>query len=278
MTDYRDVARQLPRPTEVQFRDFAEYIAEEHSWYKHLPVDAPGAPFVFYLDPNAGRDLLIGAGGAASYRDRSASTKRLHHATLLTDVYRERFGYLEYFTPAGSWILAGEANGAVVCTRSPRPAIYVGSALAISPTLALRRLIRRLIGKEKLSEIPDEVRNGESVLKSYRPPTFHVSDRGWLDLPEAMLQAGLVWLTAVIHPLSTDVSLWNHRLCTEGASELQWPEETGGRSTVENLRTIARTPSPDASEQIDALLDSERKRQKLLMAEAMRKMLGVLGA
>lgn len=51
---YLDIIGQLPIPTAEQTRNFAEYVAGAHSWYKHLPVYPP-APFVFYLDPNAGR-------------------------------------------------------------------------------------------------------------------------------------------------------------------------------------------------------------------------------
>jgi hypothetical protein len=273
VTDYPDAARRLPRPTVGQLCDFAEYVAQEHSWYKHLPLIAPGIPFVFYLDPNAGCDLLIGPGGTTTYRERTESTHRFLHESLLTDVYRERFGYLEYFTPAGSWIFGGNRNGLVVCTRGPWPAIYVGAAPATSPGLALWRMIRRLTGKGKLVEIPEKVRNGESVMKSYCTPTSFVSKRGWLGVPEEVLRAGYARLTGVIHPFSSQISLWKHGLSAKGGGNLQWPEESGGQSTVEKLRTIVQNVPQDAEAQLDLLLEPERSRQKGLIVRAMETML-----
>lgn len=268
MTEYLKIARRLPRPTAQQLRDFADYVAQAHSWYKHLPLDTPGLPFVFYLDPNAGCDLLIGRGGTTTYRERTDATHLFHYSSLLTHVYRERFGYLEFASSTGRWILRGDSNGLVLCTRGLGPAVYIGATHGMSPFSALRHMILRLV----MEKIPEEVRNGESVLKSYDPPTDYVSDRGWLRVPEAMLNAGLAQLTGTIHPFSSNVSLWQH-LCVEGASDLQWPGETGGRTTIEHLRSIAQNQPQDSEAQLDLLLEPERARQKRLMVQAMETML-----
>jgi hypothetical protein len=241
MTDYRAIARRLPRPTSRQLEDFAKHVCRAHSWYKHLPPDLPGVPFAFYLDPNAGCDLMIGPKGATIYRERTESSELFHYSALLTQDYRERFGYLEFATAAGRWILRGDSNGHVLCTRSLGLAVYVGAAVRRSPFSVVRQMIRDRV----LEEIPEDVRTGTSVLKSYSRPTDCVSWRGWLSVPEAISSAGTVELTAVIHPLSSHASLWQERLCSEGAPDFELPEESGGRAVAERLRTIAQNPPRD---------------------------------
>jgi hypothetical protein len=39
--------KQFPLPTDVQYDNFAEYICEAHSWYKHIPL-FEGGEFVFF--------------------------------------------------------------------------------------------------------------------------------------------------------------------------------------------------------------------------------------
>src|SRR3989442_90660 len=71
MADYMQVVRVLPRPSPEQISSFVAYVAGAHSWYKHLPLTPPGVQFFFFLDPNAGCDLLLGPGGTAKYRQRN---------------------------------------------------------------------------------------------------------------------------------------------------------------------------------------------------------------
>ena len=79
MAEYMQVVRVLPRPSPEQISSFVAYVAGAHSWYKHLPLTPPGVQFFFFLDPNAGCDLLLGPGGTAKYRQRTESTQRFHH-------------------------------------------------------------------------------------------------------------------------------------------------------------------------------------------------------
>jgi hypothetical protein len=67
---YRKLIARLPIPTVEQTENFAAYMVGAHSWYKHLPCHPPGAPFSFFLDPNAGRSVV-----------------------MLTTEYRDRFGH-----------------------------------------------------------------------------------------------------------------------------------------------------------------------------------------
>jgi hypothetical protein len=41
--DTKPDLRSLPRPTEEQYRAFAEHVADAHSWYKHLPLLTGGS-------------------------------------------------------------------------------------------------------------------------------------------------------------------------------------------------------------------------------------------
>ena len=52
MDEYRELVASLPLPSTDQTARFVDYVSGAHSWYKHLPLFPPGAPFVFFLDPN----------------------------------------------------------------------------------------------------------------------------------------------------------------------------------------------------------------------------------
>lgn len=54
---YTDYIKELPAPTSEQIKNYVEFVAREHSWYKHLPVDR-SYTFMFYLDPNVVRKLV----------------------------------------------------------------------------------------------------------------------------------------------------------------------------------------------------------------------------
>lgn len=45
------VRARAPRPSDAQCAAFAGEIAGDHSWYKHLPLMAPGEPFFVYPNP-----------------------------------------------------------------------------------------------------------------------------------------------------------------------------------------------------------------------------------
>src|SRR5437660_177367 len=72
---YRETLRGLPRPTAVQVENFVRFDSKAHSWYKHLPLLPPGAPFVFCLDPMAGYDRSLQPGGQAFSRERTETSK-----------------------------------------------------------------------------------------------------------------------------------------------------------------------------------------------------------
>lgn len=53
---YKKILIETSKPTIKQTDNFIDFVATEHSWYKHLP-DQRLEPFIFYLAPNA---YLIG--------------------------------------------------------------------------------------------------------------------------------------------------------------------------------------------------------------------------
>jgi hypothetical protein len=120
---YLAEVRRLPRPSDAQVETFVEYVTVAHSWYKHLPLKPPGKLFLFYLNPNTGREwvaTMIGGG----YRDRTNDTptwERFHYTWRPTAEYVELFGHLDYFASAGTSFLV-PTRGGVLDTRA-RPKI-----------------------------------------------------------------------------------------------------------------------------------------------------------
>jgi hypothetical protein len=62
-----------------------------------LPYDPPGASFVVFLDPNAGRQFVLTADGAAEYRDRVDERNRFHYTWMPTAEYLTKFGHWHYY-------------------------------------------------------------------------------------------------------------------------------------------------------------------------------------
>lgn len=272
MVEYVQLVSKLPRPSAQQIESFVEYVAEAHSWYKHLPPTPPGVPFFFFTDPNAGSDLLLEPSGIAKYRERTESTPHLHYNWRPTDEYRHTFGYLQFFTPAGTWILVGEVDG-VVCSRIPGAAVFAGSR---PRGLAWGKVLATLLRRGRPVAVSEEVRRGESVMKSYKPPVEFFLDEGWTYIPEEILRAGQIELTRLIHPYSSQPQLWKDCLGSTGGEGLQWPEESGGRSTLERIVKIAQYPSDDAKMELERVLEPERRRQKQLMRLAIERVLDLI--
>lgn len=104
---YRELIARLPIPTAEQTENFVEYMVGARSWYKHLPRDPPGAPFVVFLDPNAGRAVIHTADGRPEYRDRVDERERFHYTWMPTDEYLAKFGHWHYATEQGTQFVVG---------------------------------------------------------------------------------------------------------------------------------------------------------------------------
>jgi hypothetical protein len=100
MSTYAEVVKQLPMPTQEQIREFAEFVPGAHSWYKHLDIDPP-SPFVFYLDPNAGRAMVHVSDDVVTFVDNTGESEKFHYTWQTTEAYRRRFGFWNYEAPYG---------------------------------------------------------------------------------------------------------------------------------------------------------------------------------
>jgi hypothetical protein len=94
MAEYLQLCAPLTAPTPAQIEAFALYIADMHSWYKHLPLTPPGSPFVVFIDPGAGYQLFEHADGRFSYSEVGANANQFHYSMMSTADYRARFGCL----------------------------------------------------------------------------------------------------------------------------------------------------------------------------------------
>ena len=94
--DYLEIVSTLPLPTSEQTNRFAEHVARNHSWYKHLPYFPPGASFVFFLNPNAGMGVQHKDGVYNVFNVERADYFQ-HHSRLTTVDYLARFGHWDYW-------------------------------------------------------------------------------------------------------------------------------------------------------------------------------------
>lgn len=121
-------------------------------------------------------------------------------------------------------------------------------------------------------------RGADTALK---PPTgaLLMDDQGrWHALPIEVTEAAAVQLTAAIHPDSASpmcsLYLRPERWRMDTAS-LTWPEETGGRKTVEQILALGKVASATRSfeaQRLELLLKPERERQRALMVGAVERL------
>jgi hypothetical protein len=135
-SDYVRVIRQMPRPTLAQSERFARYVSGAHSWYKHLPL-SPKVPFIFYLDPGAGMNVVCTGTGETALVPITDESTRFHYTWQKTEDYRRRFGHWNYHAAYGtSFAFAGE--GGVVSTAGTGLKVLADSGdwLAVPAALA----------------------------------------------------------------------------------------------------------------------------------------------
>jgi hypothetical protein len=88
--------KSLPVPTPDQTARFAEHVANNHSWYKQLPFFPPGASFVVFPNPNAGRGVKAKGERFAVY-DIEQGDYFAHHSRFPTAEYVAQFGHWDYW-------------------------------------------------------------------------------------------------------------------------------------------------------------------------------------
>jgi hypothetical protein len=86
----------FPVPTVEQTFRFAEHVADNHGWYKHLPFFPPGASFVFFPNPHAGRGVRAEGERFVVY-DIGVGEYFDHHNRLSTAEYVAQFGHWDYW-------------------------------------------------------------------------------------------------------------------------------------------------------------------------------------
>jgi len=93
---YSNIVASLPVPTPEQTSRFADHVADNHSWYKHLPFFPPGASFVLFPNPDAGRAVET-AGDRFAVFDIEQGDYFAHHSRLSTAEYLAQFGHWDYW-------------------------------------------------------------------------------------------------------------------------------------------------------------------------------------
>lgn len=120
LREYLSLISDIPLPTQQQKENFVEYASHAHSWYKHLPMDQPGAPFYFFIDKYAGYDRLVQKDGTTFLEARVA--KGFHYSTLPTADYLAYFGHLAYSCGFGKTVVL-LSDGPVAVPRDDIPAV-----------------------------------------------------------------------------------------------------------------------------------------------------------
>lgn len=234
LADYRACIATLDRPTATQMEEFAEFVCQAHSWYKHLPFYPPGKPMQFFLDPAAGMDLLF-HGGAVDAVAREVTG--FHYASIPTCEYRQRFGFLAFSRSNGTTVYKMASDGTVLAPADDAPAIHDVTTHALRP------------------------------------------------LPAEVVEAGMAPISGLVHRASCHAA-WVLRYKRQIGLET-WPEESGGRAALERIihyakwrrRQLQRSrerPGWGEDPTLARLLDPERRRQRMGMVAAMRRVVALV--
>jgi len=92
---YAESLKSLPVATAEQTARFADHVADNHSWHKHLPLFPPGASFVLFPNAQAGRGVRMEGDRFVVY-DIQRGDYFAHHSRLATADYLRQFGHWDY--------------------------------------------------------------------------------------------------------------------------------------------------------------------------------------
>ncbi len=111
MTYIETIRSSCTRPTPTQVANFVDYVADAHSWYKHLPTFGSGAPFYFYMNPVAGlarrRDIET---KELEFLVKEEGEQFFHYNEMSTDKYLDQFGKLSFSCNRGTVLLFRKDN------------------------------------------------------------------------------------------------------------------------------------------------------------------------
>jgi hypothetical protein len=161
LPEYRILVKSLPRPTLLQMQQFAVFVSNAHSWYKHLPYLPPGLPFYFFLDPAAGMQLAVKPQGSVDATPRTECG--FHYSWLPTAEYRDRFGYLAYSRIAGTRFSSRSDDGTWLVSSDVGSSVY-------DPTA------------HRLCQLPTQVRRVGRAFVSGVAHTCGADERFWLGM------------------------------------------------------------------------------------------------
>ena len=247
--EYRALVSQFPQPTRAQIHEFASYVAEARSWYKHLPLLPPGEPIQFFVDPWAGLDRVLLRDGRVVYIKRTASTPRFHYTWTTTEDYRSRFSHLsfacdagtELFFPVSFQLEDGREFSGVLANTPSRASVHVS--------------------EEQECGLPQEILDTATIRMT---GVIHsLAARPWVWLKN---------LGNVDQPLS-----WPEE--TGGADTVQRIMaqcQVVAARTRQSGPTGAQDGLGGVDEELSGLLAPERLRLKELMVEAMERVVAVL--
>lgn len=242
LPQYRVLVKSLPRPSLLQMQQFAKFVSNAHSWYKHLPYLPPGEPFEFFLDPGAGMQLAVTRQGSVDAIPRTKCG--FHYSWLPTAEYRDRFGYLAYSRSAGSTFSQLLKDGTCLISSDIGSAVY-------DPTA------------HSLLQLPAKVRNAGRAFVSGVAHTGGTDPRLWQWMAEA--NAPMEWpeerggLEAVTRILD------RCRVLKEDPSQ----KETLGPDQDPDLWFVDYP--------LYQLLEPERQRQRAGMVAAMKRVIELVG-
>ncbi len=114
LIEYKKLFVGLTRPSEEQTENFIDFVANNHSWYKHLTNERK-ASFFFYLDTNAGKTL--------EKVTSKGFLKKVEHFKYLENKhnhYQIHYGFWQYFTTKYTANFIPNSNGSI---RDSRPFI-----------------------------------------------------------------------------------------------------------------------------------------------------------
>ncbi len=258
LQEYRDLLDGCERPAQAQIDSFIEFVCGAHSWYKHLPLVPPGVNFYFYLDPNAGQELVFDKDGTMRLRDRLDTDRiKFHYTWMTTATYRSRFGFLSYSARAGTYFMTRGKSGSWAVHRHDSAVVHDSELV---PCL-----------------VPDELANSafaELTGAIHEEMSQWNKARKWVEALSGNLdrwpsESGGEGAALELMNLSQELSDEIHRLYGEGRGR------EARNDPIERQRR--REFRERSNRRLAEALKPERNRQKSLMRKAIRSMLELVG-
>ena len=97
LNEYQKLINDCPRPSDEQVEAFVQFMANEHSWYKHLATPPLANPFFFFINPSAGHNVMEDLNGKITVTERTANDSfKFHHTWMTTRDFNKRYASCSY--------------------------------------------------------------------------------------------------------------------------------------------------------------------------------------